>query len=298
MTIHSMTGFAAAQGTTGAHSWSCELRSVNAKGLDLRLRIPEWLEGFEPFVRGELGKALARGNVSMTLRINRNEDAGAELTINEAMLATVLSSMAKIEAAAKVAGVDLAPSTSAEILSQRGVLEQGNTADDPAPIVAALKGAFAAILSDFVNMRASEGAALKAVLLDQLDEIDTLQSRAADLAEARKPQMAETLRNNLARVLDNADKVDEARVAQELALLAVKADVTEEIDRLKAHVSAARDLLAKGGAVGRKLDFLMQEFNREANTLCSKAQNSDLTAIGLDLKSVIDQMREQVQNIE
>ena len=298
MTIHSMTGFAAAQGTTGAHSWSCELRSVNAKGLDLRLRIPEWLEGFEPYVRGELGKALARGNVSMTLRINRNEDAGADLTINEAMLATVLSSMAKIEAAAKVAGVDLAPSTSAEILSQRGVLEQGNTADDPAPIVAALKGAFAAILSDFVNMRASEGAALKAVLLDQLDEIDTLQSRAADLAEARKPQMAETLRTNLARVLDNADKVDEARVAQELALLAVKADVTEEIDRLKAHVSAARDLLAKGGAVGRKLDFLMQEFNREANTLCSKAQNSDLTAIGLDLKSVIDQMREQVQNIE
>ncbi|MBY5975657.1 YicC family protein [Phaeobacter italicus] len=298
MTIHSMTGFAAAQGTTGAHSWSCELRSVNAKGLDLRLRIPEWLEGFEPFVRGKLGKALARGNVSMTLRINRNEDAGADLTINEAMLATVLSSMAKIEAAAKVAGVDLAPSTSAEILSQRGVLEQGNTADDPAPIVAALKGAFAAILSDFVNMRASEGATLKAVLLDQLDEIDTLQSRAADLAEARKPQMAETLRTNLARVLDNADKVDEARVAQELALLAVKADVTEEIDRLKAHVSAARDLLAKGGAVGRKLDFLMQEFNREANTLCSKAQNSDLTAIGLDLKSVIDQMREQVQNIE
>ncbi|MBO9440907.1 YicC family protein [Phaeobacter italicus] len=298
MTIHSMTGFAAAQGTTGAHSWSCELRSVNAKGLDLRLRIPEWLEGFEPFVRGELGKALARGNVSMTLRINRNEDAGADLTINEAMLATVLSAMAKIEAAAKVAGVGLAPSTSAEILSQRGVLEQGNTADDPAPIVAALKGAFAAILSDFVNMRASEGAALKAVLLDQLDEIDTLQSRAADLAEARKPQMAETLRTNLARVLDNADKVDEARVAQELALLAVKADVTEEIDRLKAHVSAARDLLAKGGAVGRKLDFLMQEFNREANTLCSKAQNSDLTAIGLDLKSVIDQMREQVQNIE
>lgn len=298
MTIHSMTGFAAAQGTTDAHSWSCELRSVNAKGLDLRLRIPEWLEGFEPYVRGELGKALARGNVSMTLRINRNEDAGADLTINEAMLATVLSSMAKIEAAAKVAGVDLAPSTSAEILSQRGVLEQGNTADDPAPIVAALKGAFAAILTDFVNMRASEGAALKAVLLDQLDEIDTLQSRAADLAEARKPQMAETLRNNLARVLDNADKVDEARVAQELALLAVKADVTEEIDRLKAHVSAARDLLAKGGAVGRKLDFLMQEFNREANTLCSKAQNSDLTAIGLDLKSVIDQMREQVQNIE
>ncbi|MBY6042639.1 YicC/YloC family endoribonuclease [Phaeobacter italicus] len=298
MTIHSMTGFAAAQGTTGAHSWSCELRSVNAKGLDLRLRIPEWLEGFEPYVRGELGKALARGNVSMTLRINRNEDAGADLTINEAMLATVLSAMAKIEAAAKVAGVDLAPSTSAEILSQRGVLEQGNTADDPAPIVAVLKGAFAAILSDFVNMRASEGAALKAVLLDQLDEIDTLQSRAADLAEARKPQMAETLRTNLARVLDNADKVDEARVAQELALLAVKADVTEEIDRLKAHVSAARDLLAKGGAVGRKLDFLMQEFNREANTLCSKAQNSDLTAIGLDLKSVIDQMREQVQNIE
>jgi uncharacterized protein (TIGR00255 family) len=135
-------------------------------------------------------------------------------------------------------------------------------------------------------------------LENQVSEIETLTAQAADMADQRKDQMQETLRKNLARVLENSDGADEARVAQELAVIVVKSDVTEEIDRLIAHVKAARDLLAKGSPIGRKLDFLMQEFNREANTLCSKAQNVDLTRIGLDLKTVIDQMREQVQNVE
>ncbi len=131
-----------------------------------------------------------------------------------------------------------------------------------------------------------------------MQRIETLTSEAADLAEARKDQMAEKLRENLARVLDNTEGADPDRVAQELALIAVKTDVTEEIDRLRAHVAAARALLAEAGAVGRKLDFLTQEFNREANTLCSKAQSAELTRVGLDLKAIIDQMREQVQNVE
>ena len=127
---------------------------------------------------------------------------------------------------------------------------------------------------------------------------DELSAQAKELAEARRPVMAETLRSNLAKVLENTEGADPDRLAQELAMLAVKADVTEELDRLSAHVAAARELLGKGGAVGRKLDFLMQEFNREANTLCSKSQSSDLTALGLELKAVIDQIREQVQNVE
>ena len=147
-------------------------------------------------------------------------------------------------------------------------------------------------------MREEEGTALARILGDQLTMVEALVAQAAELAEARRGLMAETLRANLARVMENADGADPDRVAQELALIAVKSDVTEEIDRLRAHVAAARALLDKGGPVGRKLDFLMQEFNREANTLCSKAQNSELTAVGLDLKAVIDQMREQVQNIE
>ena len=147
-------------------------------------------------------------------------------------------------------------------------------------------------------MRQSEGAALCAVLAAQLDEVSALTQEAAALAEARKEDVAAMLKENLARVLDNTDGADPDRVAQELALLAVKADVTEEIDRLITHVAAARSLVRDGGAVGRKLDFLMQEFNREANTLCSKSGDAALTAIGLDLKLTIDQMREQVQNVE
>jgi uncharacterized protein (TIGR00255 family) len=147
-------------------------------------------------------------------------------------------------------------------------------------------------------MRASEGAALAEILENQLTEIEDLTSKAADLAELRKEEMAQTLKRNLARVMDNSEGVEPDRLAQELALIAVKSDITEEIDRLAAHINAASGLLKQGGPVGRKLDFLIQEFNREANTLCAKAQNSELTQVGLALKAVIDQMREQVQNVE
>jgi len=154
------------------------------------------------------------------------------------------------------------------------------------------------LISSFCDMRRAEGEALDSVLKDQLAQVAKLTRAAATEAEARKDDVQATLKANLARVLDNADNIDEGRIAQELAMLAVKQDVTEELDRLRAHVEAARDLLAAGSPVGRKLDFLMQEFNREANTLCSKSQSVALTRIGLDLKTVIDQMREQVQNVE
>ena len=298
MTIHSMTGFASGQGNLGIHSWSWEMRSVNAKGLDLRLRVPDWLDGLEVHLRKVMGKELARGNISLGLRISRGEEGGGTLTLNKPLLASVLTALAEAEALAQSAGVDLSVTSGADLLSIRGVLETSATEDDPAPLVAALQKEFESLLSEFVQMRAAEGAALEQVLRDQLAEVRRLTQLAADRAEARKPLVAEALRGNLAKVLENSDGADANRVALELAMLAVKSDVTEEIDRLAAHVTAAEDLLAAGGAVGRKFDFLMQEFNREANTLCSKALNSDLTSVGLELKAVIDQMREQVQNIE
>ncbi|WP_122074096.1 YicC/YloC family endoribonuclease [Pseudophaeobacter sp. EL27] len=298
MKIRSMTGFASGQGSLGAHSWSWEMRSVNAKGLDLRLRVPDWLDGLEVHLRKVLGNKLARGNVSLGLRISRGEDSAGTLTLNKPLLNSVLTALAEAEALAQSAGVDLSVTSGADLLSIRGVLETSATEDDPAPLVAALKKEFESLLAKFVQMREAEGAALDQVLRYQLSEVARLTKLAAERAEARKPLVAETLRVNLARVLENSDGADASRVAQELAMLAVKSDVTEEIDRLGAHVSAAEDLLATGDAVGRKFDFLMQEFNREANTLCSKALNSDLTSVGLELKAVIDQMREQVQNIE
>jgi uncharacterized protein (TIGR00255 family) len=297
-TLTSMTGFTSAKGELGPHSWSWELRSVNGKGLDLRLRVPDWLDGLEAFLRAELTKSLHRGSVTLSLRIVRNDEAQGALSINEAVLSSVLDAMSDIEARAGAIGVHLAPSKASDLLTVRGLLEASGGDEDNGALLEQLKSEFPDVLAAFLTMRDTEGAALVPVLDGQLDLVATLTAQAAVLAEARKDVVADTLRSNLARVLNNADGADPDRVAQELAMMAVKADVTEEIDRLSAHVGAARELMAKDGAVGRKLDFLMQEFNREANTLCSKAQNTDLTAIGLDLKAVIDQMREQVQNVE
>ncbi|MEX3315397.1 YicC/YloC family endoribonuclease [Sulfitobacter sp. PS-8MA] len=292
-----MTGFAAGSGSFDSWSWSWELRAVNGKGLDLRLRVPDWIEGLETALRKSLTAAAARGNITCNLRISRNESDGA-LQVSRAQVDALLAALHDIEARAMDAGVSLAPSRASDLLTLRGVLEQAEEAQDTEGLRAALLEEFPALLADFNAMREAEGAALAQVMHDQLSEIDTLAARAAALAEARKDEMAATLQRNLARVLENSEGADADRVAQELALIAVKADVTEEIDRLAAHVATARDLIGQGGPVGRKLDFLMQEFNREANTLCSKAQSSELTTAGLALKAVIDQMREQVQNVE
>ncbi|MEM8732315.1 MAG: YicC/YloC family endoribonuclease [Pseudomonadota bacterium] len=292
-----MTGFAAGRGNLGAVSWTWDLRSVNAKGLDIRLRVPDWLDGLESALRADVAKSVKRGNVSLSLRVQRGEDSAA-LRLNDGNLERVLDALAETERRAESRGLVLGASSAADMLSLRGVWDVSGTEDETAPLVKAMKSAFPDLLADFLAMRKTEGGALQKVLLEQLDQVEALAHQAAGLAEARKPVVAETLRSNLARVIDATDAVDPDRLAQELALLAVKADVTEEIDRLRAHVDAARTLLDAGGAVGRKLDFLMQEFNREANTLCSKSQSSDLTAVGLELKAVIDQIREQVQNVE
>ena len=295
--IRSMTGFAAKSGALPPHSWGWELRAVNGKGLDLRIRVPDWVPGLEAGLRAALSQGIARGNVTLGLRVIREESAG-DLAVNEAQLASVLAALSRIEAAAMDAGVSLAPSKATDIVTMRGVLEQSVPEDDNAALAAALLAEFPAVLADFNAMRDAEGAALETVLRAQLAQIEALTAQAATLAQARSAQIAETLKRNLARVIDNVDGMDSDRIATELAMIAVKSDITEEIDRLHAHVAAATSLLDDDGPVGRKLDFLMQEFNREANTLCAKAQSSELTQVGLALKAVIDQLREQVQNVE
>ena len=295
--MKSMTGFAAKSGALGPHSWGWELRAVNGKGLDLRIRVPDWIPGLEAGLRKGLTGGVGRGNVTLGLRVVREEGNGG-LAVNAAQLATVLDALAQIETAAMDAGVSLAPSKATDIVTMRGVLEQAVIEDDNHALATSLLAEFEVVLADFNAMRTAEGAELSRILHDQLAQIDALTSEAAELAQARSGEMANILKRNLARVLDSASEIEPERIAGELALIAVKADITEEIDRLRAHVIAARDLMAQEGPIGRKLDFLMQEFNREANTLCSKAQSSDLTRVGLALKVVIDQLREQVQNVE
>ncbi len=297
MTV-SMTGFASGAGQWAGWSWSWDLRSVNSKGRDLRLRVPDWVSGLETDLRARLGEAITRGAITLSLKLGREEEA-ARLSVNEAQLDRVLAALTLVEDRALEKGMTLAPSRAADLLSQRGVLELvSGDEEDTAPLRSALMQSFEPLLADFLDMRRREGAELNAVLAAQLDSVALLTEQAAAAALARRDEMAANLRAALARVLDNSAGVEPERIAQELALIAVKSDITEELDRLGAHVVAARDLLGADGPVGRKFDFLTQEFNREANTLCSKAQSKVLTAIGLELKTVIDQVREQVQNVE
>ncbi|MGR3794886.1 YicC/YloC family endoribonuclease [Vannielia sp. SX4] len=297
--VNSMTGFATRSQQGSDFSWSWELRGVNGKGLDLRLRLPEWIGGLEQALRTELNKALVRGNVSLSLRLQRSRSDG-QMRLDSTQLSQVLSALSAITREAERAGVELKAPTTAEILSMKGIADDPNSLSDGELVAlrSKLVADFRPLLDSFIEMRATEGAALHAVMLAHLDKVAKLVREARPVAEERKAEMAASLKENLARVLENAKGLDQDRVAQEVALLALKSDVTEELDRLEAHVTASRDLLASADAVGRKLDFLCQEFNREANTLCSKAQAVELTRIGLDLKAAIDQMREQVQNIE
>lgn len=296
--IRSMTAFASLEGGSSAQTRSWELRGVNARGLDLRLRLPDGLGALEAPIRARLSARLSRGAISLTLRIQKTEGQSG-LVIDTDQLDRVLAALDLVQERAFANGVTLAQPTAADVLAQRGVIQSagpeprlGDGADD------ALLSELDRLLEAFCAMRAAEGQAIAAVLATQIDRIEALTSEAATLAAAREDEARAALRSALARVFEEVPEADEARLAQELALIALKTDVTEEIDRLHAHVAAARSLVAEDVPQGRRLDFLAQEFNREANTLCSKAQSAGLTRVGLALKAVIDQLREQVQNIE
>ncbi len=297
--VLSMTGFSTGRGTGAGAAWQWDLRGVNGRGFDLRLRLPDGIDGLEQLLRTELARVVHRGSVTLSLKLQR-EIAPASLRIDQVALMAVLTALKQVEEAALSIDVALAPTSAAEVLGQRGVLGGSDEPDEggASALLAELKASFVELLDAFQFARAAEGVALAKILAEHIVRISELVTQARGVAEARKAQAADALREALTRLLGNAEGFDEARVAQELALLAVKQDVTEELDRLDAHVAQARQLLAEPGPVGRKLDFLMQEFNREANTLCSKAQSGELTRLGLDLKVVIDQMREQVQNVE
>ncbi len=295
--VNSMTGFATRRGASAEASWVWDLRSVNGRGLDIRLRLPEGIDGLEQGIRAALSARLGRGSVTLSLKLVR--DAGAEgLRLNQEALRGALEAVRAAEVAAAEAGLSLAPSTACDLLGVRGVLESGPGDEDSSGIAATLLADLPELIDAFCAARAAEGAALATIIAAQIDRIAALVEAASVQAEARRPQQAQALAEAVQALLAQASAAEPGRLEQELALLAVKTDVTEEIDRLRAHVAAARALLAAQEPVGRRLDFLMQEFNREANTLCSKAQSAELTGVGLDLKTVIDQMREQVQNVE
>ncbi|MGI9388870.1 MAG: YicC/YloC family endoribonuclease [Boseongicola sp.] len=293
-----MTGFASFQ--SGDEIWRLvgDIRSVNGRGLDLRIRVPDWVEGLEPEIRKRLQAGIGRGSVTLNVRVSR-EDSAPDVALNAEQLNSAFSILAEIENSADSIGLQLEPSRAADVAAMRGVIEQRDPgASDTSDLKELLLKEVDALLEAFNADRAREGAALGAVLNDQIEQVERLAKRATDAAGDRVEASRAAMSRSFSRLLEATEVPDETRLLQELALIAVKTDVTEELDRLLAHIIAAKDLLNQKGPVGRKLDFLMQEFNREANTLCSKSQSTELTSVGLDLKAVIDQMREQVQNVE
>lgn len=293
--LASMTGYARAHGAVPGISFSVELKSVNSRGLDIRARLTPGYDALEPEIRRRITKALNRGAVTINLNIDR-EGEGGRVVINQAALDAVLAAVADISSR-----MNLPRPTPDGVLALKGVLEQHDApldADAEERLHAAIYEALDAALADLQAARRAEGLHLRDILLGQIDEI----ARLRELAEAHpgrgRDAILARLREQVADLMSSSAGFSEDRLAQEALLLATKADIREELDRLKAHIAAARQLIADGGPVGRKLDFLSQEFNREANTLCSKSNAVELTAIGLDLKAVIDQLREQVQNLE
>jgi uncharacterized protein (TIGR00255 family) len=295
MALSSMTGFARGHGVCGSYAWAWEIKSVNGKCLDVRLRLPPGWDAIEASVRSRAAETLARGSIQATLTVDRT-GASPVVRVNAAVLEAVLAAARQL-----ARRIEASPPTLDGLLGLKGVIEvtdvEENEQERRTAEVAVTAG-FAEAIAALGEMRRHEGAALARVLAARLGEIAALAERA-ELVPGRRPEAIRArLAEQVAALLAQSDRFDADRLHQEAILIATKADVREELDRLAAHVAQAKALIEQGGAVGRRLDFLAQELNREANTLCAKANDVELTNIGLELKAAVEQFREQVQNVE
>jgi uncharacterized protein (TIGR00255 family) len=290
-----MTGFARSHGASGPYAWAWEIKSVNGKGLDIRLRLPPGWDAIEVPVRARVAEALTRGSVQINLTVERSGAAPA-VRVNTAVLDAILATVRQL-----APKLDASPPSIDGLLALKGVIEVGDVEEreeDRRSAETAVVASFSAAIAALGEMRRHEGAALGRVLSGRLNEIAALAERA-EAAPGRKPEAIRArLAEQIATLLAQSERFDPDRLHQEAIMMATKADVREELDRLAAHLAQARHLIGQGGPIGRRLDFLSQEFNRESNTLCAKSNDVELTNIGLELKAAVEQFREQVQNVE
>jgi uncharacterized protein (TIGR00255 family) len=290
-----MTGFARSHGTSGPYAFEWELKSVNAKGFDLRMRLPPGWDELEPLTRKRAAEVLSRGTVYANLTVKR-ANALSTVRVNEDVLASI------VKIAGELAGrIDAVAPSIDGLLAIKGVIEVVEPDSDEAEDAAAKAAAAAAFeqaLKHLIEMRKREGVTLGQILSQRMDEIESLMKKA-EAAPGRKPEAIKArLAEQIAALLETSDRFDPDRLSQEAVMIAAKADIREELDRIASHISQAREMIRKGGAIGRRLDFLAQEFNREVNTCCSKSNDLELTNTGLEMKNVVEQFREQVQNLE
>jgi uncharacterized protein (TIGR00255 family) len=295
MALSSMTGFARASGATGKLQWLWDVKSVNGKALEIRLRLPPGLDYLETQARVILGQMFKRGNLQASLTLSATSQV-APVRINEAVLEEYLAIAEKLKA--RLGATTLQPEA---LLGLRGVAEQVEAPTDEKEINerdSALLETLTAAAKDLMKARRDEGARLRKVLEAQIERIGVLMNEAKANPSRKPDAIRARLAEQVKKLMDANSTFDSDRLHQEAALLATRFDIQEELDRLESHLGAARDLMKSSEPVGRKFDFLTQEFNREVNTLCSKSNDVALTSVGLELKAVVDQLREQIQNIE
>jgi uncharacterized protein (TIGR00255 family) len=295
MMLSSMTGFARGHGVSGPYAWAWEVKSVNGKGLDVRLRLPPGWDAIEAPVRARAAERLARGSIQATLTADRSGVVPV-VRINAPVLDAILTTLREL-----APRIETSPPSLDGLLSLKGVMDVSELAeneDERRNAETAAIAGFAEAIAALSEMRQREGATLARILKSRLEQIAALVGRAENAPGRRVEAIRARLAEQVATLLAQSDRFDPDRLHQEAILLATKADVREELDRLAAHIAQARQLIDGGGAVGRRLDFLAQEFNREANTLCAKSSDVELTNIGLELKATVEQFREQVQNVE
>ena len=295
MALSSMTGFARSHGASGPYTFEWELKSVNAKGFDLRMRLPPGWDDLEALAKKRAGEVLSRGTVYANLSVKRT-NAASTVRINEEVLASI------VKVAGALAGkIDAVAPSIDGLLAIKGVIEivepESDEAEDKAARAAAA-AAFEQALANLVEMRQREGVALGQILSQRMDEIERLAEKAEAAPGRKSDAIKARLAEQIATLLESSDRFDPDRLNQEALLIATKADIREELDRIASHIAQAREMITKGGPVGRRLDFLAQEFNREVNTCCSKSNDLELTNTGLEMKNVVEQFREQVQNLE
>ena len=294
-----MTGYASDTILVGDFSLDAEIKSVNSKSFDLKIYLPEYMTFMENDIRQLVSKQIARGSIVLKIKANHNDEASSNFTLNNEVLNTAIDEIKTIEQKCDEKNIQFSPLTVLDFFSVKGVWEENKISQtDTVELKSVMLDKLPELIKKFIETRRIEGQGLQAILIEKLSSIMEFIKEIDKILPDRSRHLKKNFKTALDKIINEQNQVDENRLEQEIALLVIKQDIQEELDRLKVHIVSMQDLVNSSKVVGKKLDFLSQELNREVNTICSKSQYSDLTKLGIEMKTLVDQFREQVQNVE
>ncbi len=294
-----MTGYASDTILVGDFSLDAEIKSVNSKSFDLKIYLPEYMTFMENDIRQLVSKQIARGSIVLKIKAKHNDEASSNFTLNNEVLNTAIDEIKTIEQKCDEKNIQFSPLTVLDFFSVKGVWEENKISQtDTVELKSVMLDKLPELIKKFIETRRIEGQGLQAILVEKLSSIMEFIKEIDKILPDRSRHLKKNFKTALDKIINEQNQVDENRLEQEIALLVIKQDIQEELDRLKVHIVSMQDLVNSSKVVGKKLDFLSQELNREVNTICSKSQYSDLTRLGIEMKTLVDQFREQVQNVE